>query len=920
MDFGVNQLIGSVFAIHGLFFLLVDLFVFLMTFTKRKESYSQGAFSSFALVVIVLQIVALFVIAVEHGMLECKFPVLYFLYLMIVALPVAASYFCCRWMVRLFSLSADSWSVQKKILAAIPMIVYVLMALVSQKTHWVFYLDENGGYQRGNMFFLQIAAPYGYLLGVCGLIVRSILKKQKMTNARSCKYIALFFVPPVVGTLVQTFLNLNGCFSELGVSAGLILVYIGMYMGDAEEHRRLKDLADFNEKLQMMNKQLRSTMMKGELQAKTVAETIHGGFKIGKMDKYYTFTYISEQLANMLGYTVPEMMEISGGSMAGLVDIEEAKRVIPDGLAQAARGEVYTMNYKMRCKDGSWKHVQERGRVIKAEGSEDETWSVIVDVDEMVQVEEALKRVEKSRKELAEYNDIISNAGLGVWFVTITPGKPNQLYGNEKFYELIGIDGDSMSREDLHELFANSIAPEDVPTFGAAIEKMKTGQFAETLYRWKHPTKGYLYNRCGGTGVQLPDGSFCLSGYHGDATEIVMNEKKQEALLKDALVAAEESNRAKTAFLNNMSHDIRTPMNAILGFATLMEKDCDHPEKVKEYLKKLKGSGDFLLSLINNVLEMARIESGKADLNEQPTYLAGNTDATMDIFDTALKDRNLKLTSSMSVQHQYVYCDMVKVREVIINLISNAIKYSKVNGRIDTFMTEIPCSREGYAAYEFVVQDDGIGMSKEYMPHVFDSFVRERNFTESKIVGTGLGLPIVKKLVELMGGAITVESEEGKGSKFTFVLEHRLCTEEEFNKAHGEVESVNVDLKGKRILLAEDNDLNAEIAITLLVDAGFKVERAVDGVVCVDMLKESSAGYYDFILMDIQMPNMDGYEATRVIRNLQDETLKNIPIVAMTANAFDEDRRSALKAGMNGHVAKPINMNTLIKAVSEALT
>jgi len=919
MSFNFDGILGSVYVLHAVFFLLIDAFILVMAFSKRKESPAQYAFSCFALTVVMLQAMAVSVLSFEFGLVDIAGPLKAFVYLMIVSLPAVATYFVDFWLIRLFGLVHDTPHNRFKIWGSFPMILYVVLCIVSFKTHWVFYVGDDWEYHRGTLFFLQPLVPYSYILGVFILLFRAKIRNRVVQNSRVIKFIVLYVVPPALGSFIQINLDVHGCFSELGVSVGLLLAYIGMYLGDAEEHRRLKDLADFNEKLQMMNKQLRSTMMKGGLQAKTVAETIHGGFKIGKMDKYYTFTYISEQLANMLGYTVPEMMEISGGSMAGLVDIEEAKRVIPDGLAQAARGEVYTMNYKMRCKDGSWKHVQERGCVIKAEGSEDETRSVIVDVDEMVQVEEALKRAEKSRKELAEYNDIISNAGLGVWFVTFTPGKPNQLYGNEKFYELIGIDGDSMSREDLHELFANSIAPEDVPIFGAAIEKMKTGQFAEALYRWKHPTKGYLYNRCGGTGVQLPDGSFCLSGYHGDATEIVMNEKKQEALLKDALVAAEESNRAKTAFLNNMSHDIRTPMNAILGFATLMEKECDHPEKVREYLKKLKGSGDFLLSLINNVLEMARIESGKADLNEQPTYLAGNTDTTMNLFDTALKDRNLKLTSSMSVQHQYVYCDMVKVREVIINLISNAIKYSKVNGRIDTFMTEIPCSREGYAAYEFVVQDDGIGMSKEYMPHVFDSFVRERNFTESKIVGTGLGLPIVKKLVELMGGAITVESEEGKGSKFTFVLEHRLCTEEEFNKAHGEVESVNVDLKGKRILLAEDNDLNAEIAITLLVDAGFKVERAVDGVVCVDMLKESSAGYYDFILMDIQMPNMDGYEATRVIRNLQDETLKNIPIVAMTANAFDEDRRNALKAGMNGHVAKPINMNTLIKAVSEAL-
>ena len=910
--------LGIVYVVHAVFFLFMDLFVFLKTFVKRKESPSQQAFSHFAVTVICLQLVAVGVIVADHSLVHVAGPLRYLLYYLIVTLPVVSTFCAAVWLIRMFEIGKGKWTRGLKISLALPVILYALVNAISYRTHWTFYVDEAWNYHRGNLFFLQLLIPYTYVFGIIILLVREKLKRNNIYNGHLIKFLSLYVIPPVCGSFIQVFGNLQGCFAELGVSVALILVYIGMYMGDAEEHRRIKDLADFNEKLQFANDQMRRILMRGELQAKTVAETIQGGFKIGKYDKNFSFVYISEQLAQMLGYTVAEMMEVSGGSMIPLINRDEAREGVPRAKKQIAAGEVFTLNYSVRCKDGSWKHVEERGRLIKSEGAEDEIWSVIMDRDEVVQVETALAKVEKSRKELAEYNDIIATAGMGIWFVTLQDGKPGLLHGNDKFYELMGIDGSKMSREEVHEFLVSRILPEDLPVFGAAIDKMKKGQFAEALYRWNHPTKGVIYNRCGGTAVQLPDGSYQLSGYHGDATEIVTNERKQQELLKNALAAAEESNRAKTSFLNNMSHDIRTPMNAILGFANLMEKEIGNPEMQKEYLRKLKSSGDFLLSLINNVLEMARIESGKIELNETPVCLSNRTDETIGIFDVDLKEHNLKITTFMDVQHNYVYADMVKIREVLVNLISNSIKYSKVNGRINTSMREVPCAREGYAAYEFVVEDDGIGMSEEFLPHIFESFVRERNSTESKIVGTGLGLPIVKKLVDLMGGKITVESKLGVGTKFTVYFEHRICSPEDVTAVSVSQRQEETDLKGKRILLAEDNDLNAEIAMALLGDEGILAERAVDGVTCIDMLQKADVGYYSAILMDIQMPNMDGYEATRRIRQM-DNPRRGIPIVAMTANAFAEDKQNALNAGMNGHVAKPIDLKVLVKTLTELL-
>ena len=354
-------------------------------------------------------------------------------------------------------------------------------------------------------------------------------------------------------------------------------------------------------------------------------------------------------------------------------------------------------------------------------------------------------------------------------------------------------------------------------------------------------------------------------------------------------------------------------MNAILGFASLMEENITDTDKLKDYLGKIKSSGEFLLSLINNVLEMAKIESGKAELDETSVNLREAQKQLLSVFDVEIKKKNLTCTYSLDIQHEYVYLDETKDREIFTNLISNAIKYTTNGGKINISVTELPQTKEGYADYRIIVSDTGIGMSPEYIPHMFDSFVREHNSTESKIAGTGLGLPIVKSLVDLMGGTIEVESELGKGTKFTVSLSHRICDDPEVQKAADPDSFTDIsDMTGKRILLAEDNELNAEIAIAILENAGFMVERAADGIICVDMVEKAEPGYYDLILMDIQMPNMDGIKATKVIRRLPDAVKADIPIVAMTANAFMEDKKSALEAGMNDFVVKPINVNELM--------
>ena len=386
--------------------------------------------------------------------------------------------------------------------------------------------------------------------------------------------------------------------------------------------------------------------------------------------------------------------------------------------------------------------------------------------------------------------------------------------------------------------------------------------------------------------------------------------------IERAAKRAEEASEAKTRFLFNMSHDIRTPMNAIIGFSDLLEKHLDDKEKVHDYIKKIQLSGSFLLSLINYVLEMARIESGKATLRTEVGDAQELLGALNAVFEPAVEKKRLKYNCTLDVEHRFIICDVTKVREIVLNSISNSVKYTPEGGSVTVQIKEIPWEKEGWTAYRILVEDTGIGMGAEYLPHIFEEFTRERTSTESKVVGAGLGLPIVKALIDLMGGTIQVESERGKGSKFEVILPFEIASEEEVKDSYVKKEEKLYNRsKEKRILLAEDNELNAEIAITILEENGFKVERAEDGCKCVELFSEKPAGYYSTILMDIQMPNMDGYTASRKIRGMEREDAKAIPIIALTANAFDEDRNKAFAAGMNGHIAKPIDVGRMVRSI-----
>lgn len=514
-------------------------------------------------------------------------------------------------------------------------------------------------------------------------------------------------------------------------------------------------------------------------------------------------------------------------------------------------------------------------------------------------------RKEKLRQDIY-YKELLDIENCGVLAYTM-PGH-KVIHMNAEALRMYGIESVEAAQRELGPLLRQVYYPDsDVPN------ELKKLRNEDDMVDYECIIGKGKANECHALAktkvVHIPTGERAVLTTFVDVSDMVM--------LKNALHRAEEGSRAKSSFLFAMSHDLRTPMNAIIGYAELMEAHWGEKEVTTNYLQKLKGASQFLLALIGNVLEIARIESGKETLNEAPWNLM-KLEETLDILlDGEISRKQLTVNRNVNIRHANVYCDALKIREIIMNLLSNAVKYTSEGGKIVLDIEEKPSALDGFMTLQIRVSDNGIGISKEYIPHIFDAFTRERSSSESGIIGTGLGLRIVKSFVDLMNGDISVKSEPGKGTCFTVEISCRKIPEEELQQQMEE-QPENVSLAGRRLLLAEDNGLNAEIAMTILQDAEAEVELAADGKIAVDMLKDAPVGYYDTVLMDIQMPNMNGYQATGVIRKLPDERAK-IPIIAITANAFEEDRQAALAAGMDDYVAKPVEISELFRTIMKNL-
>ena len=514
-------------------------------------------------------------------------------------------------------------------------------------------------------------------------------------------------------------------------------------------------------------------------------------------------------------------------------------------------------------------------------------------------------RKEKRRQDIY-YKELLDIENCGVLAYTM-PGH-KVIHMNAEALRMYGIESVEAAQRELGPLLRQVYYPDS-----EVLNQLKKLRNEDDMVDYECIIGKGKANECHALAktkvVHIPTGERAVLTTFVDVSDMVM--------LKNALRRAEEGSRAKSSFLFAMSHDLRTPMNAIIGYAELMEAHWGEKEVTTNYLQKLKGASQFLLALIGNVLEIARIESGKETLTEAPWNLM-KLEETLDILlDGEISRKQLTVNRNVNIRHANVYCDALKIREIIMNLLSNAVKYTSEGGKIVLDIDEKPSARDGFMTLQIRVSDNGIGISKEYVPYIFDAFTRERSSSESGIIGTGLGLRIVKSFVDLMNGDISVKSEPGKGTCFTVEISCRKIPEEELQQQMEE-QPENVSLAGRRLLLAEDNGLNAEIAMTILQDADAEVELAADGKIAVDKLQDVPVGYYDAILMDIQMPNMNGYEATKAIRKLTDERAK-IPIIAMTANAFEEDRQAALAAGMDDYVAKPVEISELFRTIMKNL-
>ena len=672
---------------------------------------------------------------------------------------------------------------------------------------------------------------------------------------------------------------------------------------------------------------------------------------------------------------------------------------------------------------------------------------------EQLEQEERKLELEYSKQELADTDGIMADAGFGMWHMTLEEGKASRLRANDKMKELLGIAGKDLTEEEIYDAWYSHVPESERPGVMKRIEEMLSGKLSECINLWIHPDGHEMYTRFGGTVVADENGRQSLRGYYSDVTESVREDRSQRDALANALVAAEHANKAKTAFLNNMSHDIRTPMNAIVGFTALATSHIDNKEEVEDYLSKITVSSQHLLSLINDVLDMSRIESGKMTMDETEVHLPDLIHDLRTIIQANVSAKQLNLNiETENVINEDIIVDKLRMNQVFLNILSNAIKFTPNGGTISFCVSEKNSPIPDHAVFEFRIKDTGIGMTREFQKTIFEAFTREKTSTVSGIQGTGLGMAITKSIVDMMGGTISVNSEEGQGSEFIVTIPCRLsnkaieiesmpelqglralvvdddtdsclsvCSmlrklgmrpdwtssgreaairskeakeqedafrvyiidwqmpdmngvevtrrirkiagedasiiiltaydwsdiEKEATEAgvtafcskpvflselrdvlaapfrggdgESEPEEKKVDFTGRKVLLAEDNELNQLIAQAILTESGLDVVIANNGEEAVKLMEESPAGTYDIILMDIQMPVMDGYQASRLIRALEDPEKARVPIVAVTANAFEEDRKLALEAGMNGHLAKPYDIPKMLETLTDLM-
>lgn len=653
--------------------------------------------------------------------------------------------------------------------------------------------------------------------------------------------------------------------------------------------------------------QLAEANKMAKLQLETITSGIPGGFKVSRNDGKFSFKYASEEFAAMLGYSVEEIMNIGG--MYDLVHPDDVEGEIEKAKQMYKRGNTYVMKYRIRCKDGSYKFVMDRGRKVFLGNGDFEHWCLILDIDEQERLNKLLHQERK------QYREALIQDSIFFFHVDLNDGY---------IYEDVTVD----RKKRISELYDITF-PIHFDELGSVVLKhisplMKNETDSELITTAKlikrceegNPRFEYEYYVTDKKEYQRMDFYMRKDEETGHiiASIIGRNITKQKTEMEKAYQDAKRANEAKTEFLSRMSHDIRTPMNGILGMARIAKESIGDCDKVKDSLEKIQFAGEQLEMLINDVLDMSRLESGRTELTREGFEVGKVFWSIEQSVRTMAEEKNVSLIwGESSVRHNYVIGSPLHIQRVVLNVISNAIKYNKIGGSVNAWLEEKELD-EKYSEYTLVVKDTGIGMGKDFMNHMFEPFSREHTDAGTNYQGTGLGMAIMKELVDLMNGNIQVESQLGEGTTVRITVPMEIGVKEKEIETEDEIDMASI--KGMTVLLVEDNPINAEIACHILRKSGVEVVCCEDGKQAYETFLQSEDGTFDAIVMDIMMPVMDGLEATKQIRNSHKKDAKTIPIIAMTANAFTEDVEKTKEAGMNAHLSKPLHPKNLIRVLN----
>lgn len=579
-------------------------------------------------------------------------------------------------------------------------------------------------------------------------------------------------------------------------------------------------------------------------------------------------------------------------------------------LGQFRTKKKFYARYQVRGNSQGLKNLEIH---FSATGKAEENSAIFAfrDVNAVVEQEEQYKL--ETRKSM---EDILEGARTGMWTIEMEEGRAPRMYADRVMRMLLGVSAD-IGPEECYQRWFENIDPDYVKMVQESVQEIIESGRSEVVYPWNHPALGKIYVRCGG----LLDKKFdkpgvCMSGYHQDITETIVARKKQELAIMELLEKVRRANSAKGEFLSRMSHDLRTPLNGILGLLAIMEKCQEDPEKLSECREKIRVSAGHLLSLVNDVLEISKLESGRPAVVEEPFDLHDILDDCVTIISPQADEAGIRLEmEKVGLRHSRLIGNPLHLKQILMNIIENAVIYNRPGGSVFIRVKETACGG-GTAEYQFVIEDTGIGIGKDFRKHIFEPFTQENHGARTHYNGVGLGMSIVKKLVERLEGTIEVESQIGKGSTVQVSLSFKINERRDTQPVDAD-RSMNADIAGMRVLLVEDNEINCEIVEFLLEQWGVEVVTANNGKIAVDTFGKSDIGTFDCVLMDLMMPVMSGFEAARVIRGMDRPDARTMPIIALSANAFEEDVVMAKDAGMNGHLAKPVDMDKLLDIMSK---